>query len=136
MPPVCIPLPWLQVFALQKNMGVKCICEHRDIVPEGFIRKGTFKENSIIAKADVEYKEKYGGSIGAGASVLAAEASIKVEIYGFGIEIGISGDLLTAEANVSGGISKEPGKTKIWTDKDIGLGWGGVGLDWSLVLPF
>lgn len=36
---------------LAKKYGVKCICEHRDIVPEGFIRKGTFKENSIIAKA-------------------------------------------------------------------------------------
>ena len=36
---------------LAKKYGAKCICEHRDIVPEGFIRNGTFSENGIIAKA-------------------------------------------------------------------------------------
>lgn len=36
---------------MAKKYGVKCICEHRDIIPDGFITKGTFKENGIIARA-------------------------------------------------------------------------------------
>lgn len=35
---------------LAKKYNVKCICEHRDIVPEGFITNGTFRENGLIAK--------------------------------------------------------------------------------------
>ena len=35
---------------LAKKYGIKCISETRDIVPEGFVTKGTFKENGIIAK--------------------------------------------------------------------------------------
>lgn len=36
---------------IAKKYGVKCVCEHRDIIPDGFITKGTFKENGLIAKA-------------------------------------------------------------------------------------
>lgn len=88
------------------------------------------------AKAGVQYKEGFGGSVGAGASVLAGEISIKFEIYGVGIVFGVSGDLLTAEANASAGIVKEKGKTKISIDKDAGLGWFGLGFDFDLMLPF
>lgn len=35
---------------LAKKYGVKCICEHRDIIPDGFITKGTFKENGLVAR--------------------------------------------------------------------------------------
>lgn len=35
---------------LAKKYGVKCISETRDIVPDGFSTKGTFKPNGIIAK--------------------------------------------------------------------------------------
>lgn len=36
---------------MAKKYHVKCICEHRDIVPDGFVTKGTFKQNGFIAKA-------------------------------------------------------------------------------------
>ena len=45
------PTTLLTGFKLAKKYGIKCICEHRDIVPDGFITKGTFKENGMIAKA-------------------------------------------------------------------------------------
>ncbi|MBR5659649.1 MAG: glycosyltransferase family 4 protein [Lachnospiraceae bacterium] len=35
---------------LAKKYGVKCICEHRDLVPEGFITNGAIKANGFIAK--------------------------------------------------------------------------------------
>ena len=35
---------------LAKKYNVKCICEHRDIVPDGFVTKGTFKANGLMAK--------------------------------------------------------------------------------------
>ena len=34
---------------LAKKYGIKCISETRDIVPEGFVTKGTFKEHGLIA---------------------------------------------------------------------------------------
>lgn len=36
---------------LARKYGIKCICEHRDIVPDGFITNGTFRENGLVAKA-------------------------------------------------------------------------------------
>lgn len=35
---------------LAKKYKVKCICESRDLIPEGFVTNGTFKANGIIAK--------------------------------------------------------------------------------------
>lgn len=35
---------------MAKKYHVKCICEHRDLVPDGFVAKGTFKQNGFIAK--------------------------------------------------------------------------------------
>lgn len=35
---------------LAKKYGVKCIAESRDIIPEGFITKGTLKEEGLLAK--------------------------------------------------------------------------------------
>lgn len=35
---------------LAKKYGAKCIAESRDIIPEGFVTKGTLKENGILAK--------------------------------------------------------------------------------------
>ena len=35
---------------MAKKYGVKCICEHRDIIPEGFIRDGAIRQNGLIAK--------------------------------------------------------------------------------------
>lgn len=34
---------------LARKYGIKCISETRDIVPEGFVTKGTFKEHGLIA---------------------------------------------------------------------------------------
>ncbi len=43
---------------LAKKYGVKCICESRDLIPDGFITKGTFKENSFFSKILSEYMKR------------------------------------------------------------------------------
>lgn len=45
------PTALLAGIQMAKRYGVKCICEHRDIVPEGFVTKGTFKKDGLIVKA-------------------------------------------------------------------------------------
>lgn len=35
---------------IAKKFGIKCICENRDIIPEGFITNGTLKENGFLSK--------------------------------------------------------------------------------------
>ena len=34
---------------IAKKYGIKCICESRDIIPDGFVTDGTFKANGLIA---------------------------------------------------------------------------------------
>lgn len=43
---------------LAKKYGIKCICEHRDLVPEGFITSGAIKENGLIAKGSKWFMKK------------------------------------------------------------------------------
>lgn len=40
---------------IAKKYGVKCICENRDLIPDGFITKGTFRENGLIYKASARW---------------------------------------------------------------------------------
>ena len=40
---------------LAEKYSVKCVCEHRDIIPDGFITEGTFKEKGLITKAARRY---------------------------------------------------------------------------------
>lgn len=35
---------------MAKKYGVKCICENRDLIPEGFVTKGTFKKTGVLSK--------------------------------------------------------------------------------------
>lgn len=43
---------------LARKYGVKCICESRDLIPEGFVTKGTFKKDGILAYILSEYMKR------------------------------------------------------------------------------
>jgi len=87
--------------------------------------KGVADVLSGTAQAGIQYKEGIGGAIGAKASVLSGRATVELDVYGWEIEAGVSGSLLSVGGEVVSGYFPDKGfKTK----KGLNNGWCGGGI--------
>ena len=86
--------------------------------------KGVGDALTATAQAGIQYKNGAGLAAKAKASVLSGRATAELELFGWQIEFGLSGDLLSAGAEAMIGVFPDEGFT---TKASVGAGLFGVG---------